>query len=43
LLHRHEIFQAPILFRVPEIALQLETQPILVNQVIIGEVQVTAE
>ena len=43
LLHRHEIFQAPILFGVPEIALNLETQPLRVNQVIIGEVQVTAE
>jgi hypothetical protein len=32
LLHRHEIFQAPILFRVPEIALQLETQPILIGK-----------
>ena len=43
LLHRHAIFQAPILFGVPEIALNLETQPLIVNQVIIGEVQVTAE
>src|SRR4029077_599546 len=35
LLDGHEIFQAPILFGITQIALQLETQTIIVNQVII--------
>jgi len=43
LLHRHAIFQAPVLFRIPEITLDLETQPIIVYQLIIGKCSVTTE
>ena len=42
LLHRLEIFQAPILFGITKIELQLETQTIIVYQLIIRKVQVTA-
>ena len=39
----HEILQAPELFGVAEVELDLETQAIVVDEPVIGQVQVTAE
>src|SRR5437870_13833816 len=39
----HEILQAPILFGIAEIELDLEAQPIIVNYLSIGKLQVTTE
>ncbi len=39
----HEILQAPELFGVAEVELDLETQAIVVNELVIGQVEVTAE
>src|SRR5438128_12585656 len=39
----HEVFESPVLFRVSKIELQLEAQPIIVDQEIISQCQVTTE
>jgi hypothetical protein len=39
----HEILQAPELFCVPEVELDLETKAIVVNESVIGQVKITAE
>jgi hypothetical protein len=39
----HEILQAPILFGIAEIELDLEAQPLIVNYLIIGKLQGTTE
>src|SRR5215475_14804776 len=39
----HEVFQAPVLFGIPKVKLNLEPQAIIVHEVGIGEVRVTTE
>src|SRR5688500_16163755 len=39
----HEVFETPILFRVSKIELQLETQTVIVDHVLIAQLQVTTE
>ena len=39
----HEVFQAPILFRVAEIELQLESKAVIVNQIVKPQCQITTE
>src|SRR5262252_4084457 len=39
----HEVFQAPVLFGIPEVKLDLEPQAIVVHEGRISQVQVTAE
>ena len=39
----HEVFESPVLFRVSKIELQLEAKPIIVDQEIISQCQVTTE
>ena len=43
LLDAHEVFEPPILFRVSKIELQLEAQPIIVDQLRIAQCQITTE
>ena len=39
----HEVFQAPMLFGVTEVELDLETEAVVVNQRVVGQLQVAAE
>ena len=39
----HEVFQAPVLFGIPEVELDLEPQAIVVHEWRVGQFQVTAE
>jgi hypothetical protein len=39
----HDVFQAPVLFRIPEVTLDLEASPIVIHEWRLGQFQITAE
>ena len=39
----HEVFQAPVLFGIPEVQLNVAPQPIIVDEGRVRQVQITAE